>query len=115
MWRRIMGGVTIDEAMRTISHHGNWYPIFDLLNKTRYSESVIHDINYANNNSQKCMFTISPSQFTTHSNYMHLLREISKSNVPVIVDAEPQKDLVLEQLKELKHTAFYKTYQVTNK
>lgn len=38
MWRRIIGGVTIDEAMRTISHHGNWYPIFDLLNKTRNSE-----------------------------------------------------------------------------
>lgn len=110
MWRGIIGGVTIEEAMRSMSHQGkgNWYPIFDLLNKTRYSEGVIHDINHANNNPQKCMFTISPSQFTTHSNY------ISKSNVPVIIDAEPQKHLVIEKLKELKHAAFYKTYQVTN-
>lgn len=116
MWRGIIGGVTIEEAMRSMSHQGkgNWYPIFDLLNKTRYSEGVIHDINHANNNPQKCMFTISPSQFTTHSNYMHLLREIGKSNVPVIVDAEPQKNLVIETLKELKHAAFFKTYQVTD-
>jgi hypothetical protein len=73
MWRRIIGGVTI-------SHQGNWYPILDLLN----------------NNPQKCTIT-PPSQ--TLSNYM---QDTIKSNVPVIVDAEP--------LKTQNDSAFYKTY-----